>query len=425
MASIRRKNKRVLAQPSNLGSEHATKTARLTNTEEANSPDLVCLSDISEIQDRAHHDMPTTIPELIDLTLDDDPMEIFPPTDNSGIIGIPPSMPVTPKVEATLDGKSRLRLTNICFGMLVINVPVSRVPTLPADYVPVNVRIYGDLLKFHLGTISNQYIGLIQSETLGQISKQFSVTFLSFLPEPSKPLKLNNRDRIGNVDIHIVIYGIQSECDAVGSILSDDGLYLQHPVQINEGVSYNNPHFLLPPGYEMPDISSKATETSSDLVFMNDIAEDGPLDRKQMEAVFQTFDNVSGPSTYKTFGQSPRLKTKLEEHQMKALSMMIEKEQGGGDQPSFPSLWDVSQDSVGIRRYRHTITGVAKSTQPLPLHGGVLADEMGLGKTLSVLALIAWHIDSAEFQDSTDCATLVVTTLSSNNETRTMENDIH
>lgn len=40
---------------------------------------------------------------------------------------------------------------------------------------------------------------------------------------------------------------------------------------------------------------------------------------------------------------------------------------------------------------------------------------MGLGKTLSVLALIAWHLDSIEHQNGAPRATLVVTTLSSNN----------
>jgi SNF2 family DNA or RNA helicase len=40
---------------------------------------------------------------------------------------------------------------------------------------------------------------------------------------------------------------------------------------------------------------------------------------------------------------------------------------------------------------------------------------MGLGKTLSVLALIAWHLDSMEHQNVAACATLVVTTLSSKN----------
>lgn len=40
---------------------------------------------------------------------------------------------------------------------------------------------------------------------------------------------------------------------------------------------------------------------------------------------------------------------------------------------------------------------------------------MGLGKTLSLLAHIAWHLDSIEEQNAAPRATLVVTTLSSKN----------
>jgi SNF2 family DNA or RNA helicase len=92
--------------------------------------------------------------------------------------------------------------------------------------------------------------------------------------------------------------------------------------------------------------------------------------------------------------------------------MMAEKERGILEGADFPSLWDILQGVDGRTRYQHLITGVTTQTRPHQLAGGIIADEMGLGKTLSVLALIAWYLDSLPSKSTRSSTTLIITTLS-------------
>ncbi|KAL2130486.1 hypothetical protein VTI74DRAFT_6340 [Chaetomium olivicolor] len=86
--------------------------------------------------------------------------------------------------------------------------------------------------------------------------------------------------------------------------------------------------------------------------------------------------------------------SKLKDHQLDALAMMIEKEQGPlNGKARFPTLWEGSLEK-GETVYRHIVTKALQNL-PLPnLRGGILADEMGLGKTLSALALICHYLDT-------------------------------
>ncbi|KAJ5681154.1 hypothetical protein N7536_012293 [Penicillium majusculum] len=136
-------------------------------------------------------------------------------------------------------------------------------------------------------------------------------------------------------------------------------------------------------------------------------------DEKWASEVFQAFETVDGPAEFDPVEPSPRLRTKLKEHQIKALSMMTEKERGVIDEADFPSLWEIHRDFDGNVRYRHAVTGITQNIRPQPPAGGILADEMGLGKTLSVLALIAWYLDGLPLERTgPSTTTLIITTLS-------------
>ncbi|KAI1179911.1 SNF2 family N-terminal domain-containing protein [Nemania sp. FL0916] len=81
------------------------------------------------------------------------------------------------------------------------------------------------------------------------------------------------------------------------------------------------------------------------------------------------------------------------QHQITALAMMQEKENGFVEEPMFPSLWKTELSKDGqTKYYRHTITNSLVS-KPDSCMGGILADDMGLGKTLSMLALICCSLD--------------------------------
>lgn len=191
-----------------------------------------------------------------------------------------------------------------------MDMSASMLSKLTGDSIPVNARIHGDLLKFHLPK-SDNYVGLLQSRALTRLAENFEVSFSPVLQKPgedTKPSIYGPR----KVKMHIVIYGILTEFDAVGSSLSDDGLYLQHPSQFDDSVPYQNPHFLLPPGFEMPNHKSTKIVHCPSLTDTDDCGDH--LDRKKLHAVLRTFDCANGPATYTKFGPSLRLKTQLQEY---------------------------------------------------------------------------------------------------------------
>lgn len=97
-------------------------------------------------------------------------------------------------------------------------------------------------------------------------------------PHPDPGFKGFKVDKSSKIDlpqdcpVRILIYGLMRESTVVGKLLSDTGLYLQHPsaTEYDRLVRYNNPHFLIRPGSlmpkleELPFLSESATSTASD-----------------------------------------------------------------------------------------------------------------------------------------------------------------
>ncbi|OCK85547.1 hypothetical protein K432DRAFT_318094 [Lepidopterella palustris CBS 459.81] len=203
------------------------------------------------------------------------------------------------------------------------------------------------------------------------------------------------------VAIEVVIYGLREDAYNVGNLLSEDDLYLQHPNECDARMTYINPQYLVRPGCEMSELHGVSFALASKSSSGNDI-----LDEKRTIQLLQVFNYANGPTKFSKVLESPRLRTHLQDHQMKALAMMAEKEQGVLEGSQFGTLWDVSIDANGQNCYRHVITGSSQSTPPNPIYGGLLADEMGLGKTLSVLALITWSLDTLSINASSAEAAL-------------------
>ncbi|KAI9695044.1 MAG: hypothetical protein M1822_000661 [Bathelium mastoideum] len=122
------------------------------------------------------------------------------------------------------------------------------------------------------------------------------------------------------------------------------------------------------------------------------------LDEANKSRLLRVFDYDYANSLRPTIRASPRLRSRLKDHQLAALAMMLEKERGFLHNPTFPSLWNVKLNPGVSPKYRHVVTGSLEAS-PTPLYGGILADEMGLGKTLSALALICSSIDMQVDQD--------------------------
>lgn len=172
----------------------------------------------------------------------------------------------------------------------------------------LDVQVHESTLKLY-DIKSKENVGLIGSQTLFRLASEFKLTFSVKCEKLQK--EKHERQALGykETPIQIVIYGLKEDVDAIGSILSDDGLLLQHPTHGDPSVLYQNPQYLLAPGAEMPNLEDSVTETVSNATTLEQC-----LDNKGWASeVFRVFDTVDGPATFAPIQPSPRLQTKLQE----------------------------------------------------------------------------------------------------------------
>jgi hypothetical protein len=88
-------------------------------------------------------------------------------------------------------------------------------------------------------------LNALAASTLSQVAD--IVTFEAYADEASFRALLGTQNGIGRstlarFKIHINIFGLKSDSEQVGILLSDNGLYLQEPYQRTENCKYHNPH---------------------------------------------------------------------------------------------------------------------------------------------------------------------------------------
>ncbi|TDZ24638.1 DNA repair protein RAD5 [Colletotrichum orbiculare MAFF 240422] len=265
-----------------------------------------------------------------------------------------------------------------CFGMILVdNVRIhsdreNKKPSKKAAK-EVNLEPCSSTIIMR-DKVSSKYCGLLGHETARAIS--------SLLDEHNPFLSATLTS--SNV-LSILVYGPQATGKDVGAFLSGHGLFLQQPDFYDESATYRNPQWLIRPGTEF-----KAEES------VQNVASDTKksISSNEKSKVGEILDSATGPAEYKKTAISNMVVTKLMTHQIKALSMMMEKESGVLRNAEFPSLWvekpEPDTDSI---RYYNTVTNAPLSRRPKLCLGGLLADDMGLGKTLTILALIASSVD--------------------------------
>lgn len=95
---------------------------------------------------------------------------------------------------------------------------------------------------------SGQYLGLLDAHTAAGINnllEHHQVRLQAFIPVPrSKKIRKPVGD---NLPIFISVYGSESLFEAIGDILSNNKIFLQHPQHNEPHVQYKNPHFLTIP----------------------------------------------------------------------------------------------------------------------------------------------------------------------------------
>lgn len=107
---------------------------------------------------------------------------------------------------------------------------------------------------------SGEYLGLLDAHTatgLTNLLEEQVVRLQAFIA----PQRKKSQQIRGGVPTLINIYGSERAFEAVGNILSENELFLQHPEGKEPHIDYKNPHFLT-----IPNISSSATIRKADEV---------------------------------------------------------------------------------------------------------------------------------------------------------------
>ncbi|KAI1488246.1 hypothetical protein F5X96DRAFT_685614 [Biscogniauxia mediterranea] len=290
----------------------------------------------------------------------------------------------TPSVHGTAgfrsDGQSESDDTgyDICFGVVTATPIISSHGCSSGKLEAVKLKACGRILKMYY-EVTGKYAGILAIPALCDLLESYTIKLRGHLAT-AKPEKLLPGTGRGKAKPNRVPqYSLHSE------------LYLQHPsgIECDLSVDYFNPHYLVRPGGEMPRLEELWLDEHGEQAEPTRTLDDTTKGR-----LLRMFDQADGGEVEVDVNPSSRLQTPLMEHQIKALSLMIERESGRLHDLKSPSLWLQVPDETGKgRQYRHAVTGVS-SSNPVPVSGGILADEMGLGKTLSLLALICSRLDS-------------------------------
>ncbi|KAI1060017.1 hypothetical protein LB506_012626 [Fusarium annulatum] len=184
--------------------------------------------------------------------------------------------------------------------------------------------------------------------------------------------------------VEVNFYGSADAAELVGDKLCREKMFLQDPEHGAENIEYCNPHVIQFPGVEEPTSSStdhgfQSTKFKSSQALVDGVNEHNHV----ILSIYQSLVRSRDLDTRRTGNM---VRTALLPHQAKAVSFMMQREQGPTP-PEF-SLW-TQERNVLSTLYRHRITGAESTDCPDELGGGILADDMGMGKSLSTLALIA------------------------------------
>lgn len=187
--------------------------------------------------------------------------------------------------------------------------------------VPVNIELYGDLLKIYTRHM-RKYAGIIIQPPFAALLRdsKIQVEASLILPPAVQSKRTKNAPRtkeisapISEPGIRIIVYGKSDAAEGIGKTLSDAGLYLQHPspTECSLKLRYHNPHFLVRPGCEMPTLE----DLSISALVSND-PQERQLDDLAKARVLRVFDDAHDGALgdQPAVEPSPRLRTVLKEY---------------------------------------------------------------------------------------------------------------
>ncbi|KAI5858908.1 SNF2 family N-terminal domain-containing protein [Tricharina praecox] len=172
-------------------------------------------------------------------------------------------------------------------------------------------------------------------------------------------------------EVYLNVFGPPEVAAPVGRFLSDNSVFLQHPIFPEPGFAYKNPH-LISKCYS--GIITECTATGGVPVIPNKPVLNNCTAVLEATELLDFFNNIGKAAIMDEVHGDHNLKTPLMSHQKQALYFLLRRERG-------LSVFDTSSAAIG------------KIT--CDIKGGILADHMGLGKTLSILSLITGTLEEA------------------------------
>ncbi|KAB8233932.1 DEAD/DEAH box helicase [Aspergillus alliaceus] len=300
----------------------------------------------------------------------------------------------------------------------------SRGERVPLECTPAALRFEGKVVRIVLDS-TNDGVAVLVSETLSHLVKESAVTLTATVcgknqkfdaPNGSAGFGMSYQAGTRLLSLRIIVYGFMQQKDAIADTLAEGNLFLQHPgeSEFDRSVKYVNPQYLLGPGQELPPVEELSVCTCCAPHGPQSAQARGPLSESEVNQVQKIFDTAATSNGAIAVPKpSSRLVTELKRHQVEALAMMIEKEEGTHEQAHFPSIWKACRGPGNRVTYQNIVTELFEFSPPDPLGGGILADEMGLGKTLSSLSLICHYLDqmdqTAHLNQDAPRSTLIVT----------------
>ncbi|KAH8704110.1 SNF2 family N-terminal domain-containing protein [Talaromyces proteolyticus] len=289
-----------------------------------------------------------------------------------------------------------------CFGLLCMQAISSPGCSGPSECTPARLRFEGKVVCISLNTAQDT-VAILVSETLSRLVHEFAVTMNATLCGKKQKTKHDSKKQKDqyNTDprflsVRIILYGLLQQQDAIADTLAGGGLFLQHPgeTEFNRNVKYVNPQYLLGPGQELPPIEELSVSTCCAPHGQRSAKVSDVLNESEVNKVQKIFDTATSlDELIPMIKPSSRLVTQLKRHQIEALVMMVEKEEGIYEKSHFPTIWNVSRGPNEQSRYQNIVTELYAMSPPPPIGGGILADEMGLGKTLSSLSVVCHYLD--------------------------------
>ena len=169
----------------------------------------------------------------------------------------------------------------------------------------VTLEIYnGMVMVRHAQTA--EYGGLLDHGTgqaLAALSRNYPVTFKAFLDEKAPTLKKSASNNC--CSLQIILYGLRQDSDAVGTLLSENKMYLQQPNTFDSSAVYFNPQYLLRPGSEFKLLVQEDFQSS---------VREKQMGQAVRSQILRVFDAAVGPATFCEVQVSKRLTADLKSY---------------------------------------------------------------------------------------------------------------